>query len=499
MAETTFLPVAHIRPYKTNVRSNTDITELTASIKEHGILTPVLVRALPHPNGFTHELIAGFRRFAAAKKLDLQVIPALVISLVDDDINDVQLVENLQRQDLDALDTADVIAAFAKKGRTIEEIAKTLGKTLLFVSQYRRLSEMNVRFKTELKKGTLPVHNALEIARMTPEDQRRLFEHPNYWWKSSLSELRQFIDKEFRLDMRKASFDTKKDELIPGVVSCTHCMKRTGAGDSLFNDIKKLDRCTDSACWNKKTIAFVKAQIAVAKTQAGDQPVVLVTNDYSPLDDGTKIYGDVVIGTQSYRIARCANSKLAVVVKQSSWSNGAKVGSIVRICMEGSSCKECYPRSVASASASSKKEKAFRQERIQRQAVAKAALTVEVSPKKLIEEYGDPYPLILNAYIDRMGFDDLRRTVQALGISLTGRDDVRLFCEKTIKSHAKSEPVKLGIFLVKALPVLGLNQFNETSAKELETFAKTLGVDVKEVRTTATAPKPKKEKKKSKT
>lgn len=104
-----YLPLDQIRPCKTNPRTHFDAerdTELAGSIAKHGVLQAILVRPLNGKAG-GYELIAGHRRFAAAKSVNLAAIPALSRTLTDAEVLELQLVENLQRTDLHPLEEAE--------------------------------------------------------------------------------------------------------------------------------------------------------------------------------------------------------------------------------------------------------------------------------------------------------------------------------------------------------------------------------------------------------
>ena len=119
---------------KDNVRKDltpASITELMQSIKEKGIVQPILVKAIKEDK---YNLIAGFRRIMAAKGLGLQVVPCVIEDIADEDRTQVQIVENIQREDLNAVDEAVALSSLSKKHK-IEDLALMIGKTTLYVNQ----------------------------------------------------------------------------------------------------------------------------------------------------------------------------------------------------------------------------------------------------------------------------------------------------------------------------------------------------------------------------
>jgi len=102
------------------------ITELADSIKEHGVLNPIIVR----PSGKKYEIIAGERRYRAAVLNELKEIPAIIKKVTDDDAKIISLIENIQREDLNDVDRAAALRELkVNLGSPWEEIAKRLGLT----------------------------------------------------------------------------------------------------------------------------------------------------------------------------------------------------------------------------------------------------------------------------------------------------------------------------------------------------------------------------------
>ena len=135
-----------------------DLAELTASIKEHGVLQPLLVR--PHDEG-TFEIIAGERRFRAATSVGISHLPVLVVPMDDATALQVGLVENLQRQDLNPLEEAQGYARLANEfERTQEEIARVVGKSRSHVANMMRLLTLPDTIQTMLMQNILTMGHA---------------------------------------------------------------------------------------------------------------------------------------------------------------------------------------------------------------------------------------------------------------------------------------------------------------------------------------------------
>ena len=135
-----------------------NLAELTASIKEHGVLQPLLVR--PHDEG-TFEIIAGERRFRAATSVGISHLPVLVVPMDDATALQVGLVENLQRQDLNPLEEAQGYARLANEfERTQEEIARVVGKSRPHVANMMRLLTLPDTIQTMLSQNLLTMGHA---------------------------------------------------------------------------------------------------------------------------------------------------------------------------------------------------------------------------------------------------------------------------------------------------------------------------------------------------
>ena len=136
----------------------TSLKELTDSIRQSGILQPVVVR--PAPEG-QYELIAGERRWRAAQKAGLKRIPAFVKEATDEDLIALSLIENIQRQDLNSIEEAKAYQRLVQDFHlTQEEIATRVGKDRSSVSNLIRLLILPVEIQEEVKSGRISMGQA---------------------------------------------------------------------------------------------------------------------------------------------------------------------------------------------------------------------------------------------------------------------------------------------------------------------------------------------------
>ena len=149
------------------------LEELAASIREHGVLQPILVRPL---DGGEFQLIAGERRWRASKAAGLETIPALVEEIDDDTALEISIIENLQREDLSPLDEAAMYDRMVREhGYSVRRLAQKLGKDKGYLENRMRLADApeEVRELVSLRKDTLS--HAYELMKVDdPKKRKRL-------------------------------------------------------------------------------------------------------------------------------------------------------------------------------------------------------------------------------------------------------------------------------------------------------------------------------------
>ncbi len=167
------LPVEMLEPspYQPRGAMNPEaLDELTASIRERGILQPLLVRSHPSKPG-RYQIIAGERRWRASQAAGLHEVPALIRELTDVDAMAAGLVENLQRQDLNPIEEAEGFRRLLDEfGISQELVGQAVGKSRVHVSNTLRLLGLPEVIRAELRKGTLTAgHARALLMHPTPE------------------------------------------------------------------------------------------------------------------------------------------------------------------------------------------------------------------------------------------------------------------------------------------------------------------------------------------
>lgn len=275
-----FLPIRTIEPSKTNPRKNFDkaeLDELTNSIREHGVLQPVLARPIAG-NGH-YELVAGERRYRAAVAAGLGYIPAMVRELTDEQALEMQVIENLQRADLHPLEEAEGYEQLMKKhGHSAEDLAAKVGKSKAYVYARLKLTALGPAARKAFYAGSLSPSIALLLARIPVPDlqakaTKEILDEGRYVGNDdkepmSVREAKEHIHDNYMLALSQAPFDKSDVTLLNKVGACGPCPKRTGSQPELFGDVKSADVCTDPVCFGAKSQAHY-ARLRVAAEASG--------------------------------------------------------------------------------------------------------------------------------------------------------------------------------------------------------------------------------------
>ena len=149
--------------------SEEKIDELSKSIKEHGIIQPIVVRK----KGESYEIVAGERRWRAARKAELTQVPCLIRELTDEQNMLIAIIENMQREDLNPVEEAEglnqMITTF---GMTQEQVSKSVGKSRPYIANSLRLLKLPEYIKNEMAEGRLSAAHGRTLITVESEDVR---------------------------------------------------------------------------------------------------------------------------------------------------------------------------------------------------------------------------------------------------------------------------------------------------------------------------------------
>lgn len=166
------LHVSRLQPHPDNVREELgDLGELAASIKAHGILQPIVVE--PHPAKPGHfRIIAGHRRYEAALIAGLDMVP-VTFRQPGGTAEELMLIENLHRAELNPMDKAEALGKLREKGRTVAEISRQIGLAEPTIYSYLSLLELDAASRARVRRGELAASEAMEAIRRTRKKRRR--------------------------------------------------------------------------------------------------------------------------------------------------------------------------------------------------------------------------------------------------------------------------------------------------------------------------------------
>jgi ParB family chromosome partitioning protein len=165
--------VSRLHPHPDNIREDIgDLTEMAASVRAHGILQPIAVE--PHPQIHGHfQIVAGHRRYAAAKRAGLDMVPVTFRQAGSAQPEELMLIENLHREGLNPMEKAEAMGALRKKGYTAAQIARSTGVKESTVSYYLALLELDTKAQERVRKGDLSAAEAVAAVRKVRKRQRK--------------------------------------------------------------------------------------------------------------------------------------------------------------------------------------------------------------------------------------------------------------------------------------------------------------------------------------
>ena len=287
-----WLVVSPTNPRKT---FNEDaMQELAASIRENGVLQPLLVRPRAERR---FEIVFGERRYRGAAMAEKETVPVCIREMTDAQVLEAQLVENLQRRDVHPLEEARGMRALLELDEpkySIELIAAKTGKSSAYCAARLRLTELAPVAVDAFLKDEIGVGHALLLAKLQPSEQEQALAHcfREDWSNGNkakrillpVRQLQGWIEQNILLILKDAPFSKRDAQLVPAAGSCLECPKRTGFNKLLFTGISEnSDACSDPACYAAKLDAHVK------KTVAAKPKLVQITTAYGKPAEGSAI------------------------------------------------------------------------------------------------------------------------------------------------------------------------------------------------------------------
>ena len=322
------VPHKDLKPSPTNPRktfSESALNSLADSIRKVGIRQRILVRS---ESGFglkgPYEIVAGERRWRAAKLAGLAMVPVDLAELTDEQVLAIQLVENDEREDLPASEQAAAYARLAGKGATAEKIHEITGRPLSVVRGLLRLGRLPREILLAVDEGKLQRTTAELICKIPSEEERArcaAFVLAGQRWAKpgdkspkpradaevlTFRETKELISNCFQIELKGAPFDRLALDLVKSAGTCEACPKR--AGNAAKEDPEyagtRGDTCLDPACYKLKVEADNRRLIEDAKANGQRilprSEIIEIFNSWSDdlsynapyVDLGAKCYDD---------------------------------------------------------------------------------------------------------------------------------------------------------------------------------------------------------------
>ena len=337
------LPLAQLVESSTNPRKRyqqSSLEELAQSFRSRGVLEPLLVRPI-EPERF--EIVAGSRRYRAARLAELETIPARVREMTDAEALEVQCIENLQREDIHPLEEAQGFHALLHlpdQQYTVTRIAERAGKPAGYVAGRLKLTELILEVADAFLADKLTIGHALLIAKLPPAQQPEAFKAAfrSTWIGSAqteillpVRELAAWIESNLLLDLKTAPFDRADASLVPEAGNCHDCTKRTGANSLLFPETDH-DACLDGICWKNEIAAHLATSvernpqlIQISSNWGSHSNGVLGRGEYVEIVNKASRNGH---GKLPPERKKCPHVTRAIVVE------GGNLGHVVDVCVD---------------------------------------------------------------------------------------------------------------------------------------------------------------------
>lgn len=241
-----------LNPRKVDYKNNDAFKELVASIREKGVLQPIIVRErINLSTGEPYEIVAGERRWMASIIAETGSIPAIVRDVDDREAFELMTIENLQRENLDPLEEARAFEKYSSAGGDIEDLAQKIGSDPRYIRRRVRILTLPQEVLDGWKEGKVSIGHLEQFMRLSrKEDIIKTYKDVTECWEDwSVSDLRDHIDEQ-SAKLAGAFFDTS---------TCESCTMNTSAQGGLFGTdfARENALCLNAKCFKKKQVDYL--------------------------------------------------------------------------------------------------------------------------------------------------------------------------------------------------------------------------------------------------
>lgn len=477
-------------------RTKEEISELAETIARVGLIHPIIVRPDPiadvrkSGNGAPlYEIIAGEGRYLAAKVAGLEEIQATVRELTDEQAEEVQLIENLQRKDLNELVEAEGYASLIQRGHTAEEIAERVGKSKRTVYTRLQLLKLEPAARTAFRDGKVSASIALLIARIPVEElQKKALDEvlDDGYEPMSYREASEHIQRNYMLRLKEAPFPVGDLTLVAGAGACATCPKNTAMQRELFADVEKASAgvCTDPVCFAAKRDAWGKQQLAKAQASgqnviAGAQAKKIAKSEYSLGGNFVRLTDRCHVDPKYRTYGEIIGKKVQPTLLQM-----PKTGEVIEV-VNQADVKDLLPKRSGSNDYAAQQRVADKKR--QAELAYRAELLRRIDADILKPEPAEDLRLACEAMFDRLHHDGKVRLFKVMGWPVKERKDKY---RGTVKEHDTAAVLNQHHtesdlwHLLRTLAVAGDLEVYDSSKKRddrLHRLAKRLGLNAKKI------------------
>jgi ParB family chromosome partitioning protein len=431
-----------------------EFDELVASVKEKGVLVPVLVRA----KGKKFEVIAGNRRLAAATEAGIEEIPAHVVEMTDEEAREAQIVENMQRKDVHPLEEAQAFKYLAeRRGADVVEIAKRVGKSERYVRERLGLTNLSAQAEKLFRNGEMSLTVAIVISKCDVEKiQKEAVDRAKNGWGAE--NIKKFIGEQ--MYAHYGSKPWAQDEKLSELLGDT---KRATLFDTDMEEVE------DPAKHAKMMAAFIELEIQ-KQTEKGNKIVKISTSYGQPDTKG-------VLGRDEYKLLETAKERkdasediLGIVVE--GWQDQ---GRVFHISTHADDLRHSSGSTAHKLTPEEKQARKKEREKEAKKEAAKAAKLQEALKKIKFPLTKPQVKAVFELVMDRNGLNDFQPLCKKLGLEAIveetegygGKMRKSRNYEKTIREWAEAEG-EAG--MLRAIVALHLPTWEDDVAKALKSL-----------------------------
>jgi len=292
--ESRMVPLDELHPMVGN-RVPRGLDELAEDIRRRGILNPIIVRP---SEGDGYEIIAGERRWRAARLAGMERVPVSVRELDDLEAEETAAVDNLQREGLTPLEEAQVYDRLRQTHPSADEIARRVGRSATVVRQRLRLLDLIPDLRELVDAERLDL-GAAELIAQTHETAQREIARELVRWRTkgervTRQDVRHLVDRHIR-ELAEAPFDTSATDLPGG--PCGACARRTGSQGALFDVLEREDVCLDEKCWRGKVdVVWLRRK---TEAEAAGRKVLSDRKSAQVVSHGLAVYGSEFVAVET--------------------------------------------------------------------------------------------------------------------------------------------------------------------------------------------------------